>query len=107
MLKARSRLLILLFLIAAAVSATWASAQARSADRTQWTRVGSVSIGSTVIATRPGMRPVNGEPDAGAGKTPPVIVSRQQSTDPGDEPPLTGMLQWISRVWLTRLLGVR
>ena len=106
MLKARNRLLILLVLIAAAMSATWANAQARSADRTRGTRVGSVSIGSAAIATRPGMRPASGEPDAGSGKIPPVIVGLP-STDPGDDPPLAGMLQWISRVWMTRLLGVR
>jgi len=106
MLKASSRLLILLVLIAAAMSATWANAQARSADRTRGTRVGSVSTGSAAIATRPGMRPASGEPDAGSGKIPPAIDG-QLPTDPGDEPPLPGMLQWISRVWMTRLLGVR
>src|SRR6266700_3019231 len=107
MLKASSRLLILLVLIAAAMSATWANAQARSADMTQGTRVGSVSIGNAAIATRPGTRPGSGEPDAGSGKIPPAIVGQLPSTDPGDDPPLPGMLQWISRVWLTRLLGVR
>ena len=108
MFKASSRLLILLVLIVVALSATWASAQARSADTTPGTRVGSLPVGSAAIATRPTVRPFSGEPDAGSGKIPPVAVVPPQSGDPaGDDPALTGMLQWISTVWLTRLLGVR
>src|SRR6266540_2034575 len=108
MLKERGRLLIMLVLLATALTAAWTTAQARPREGTRSVR--SYSTASALIVSQPGARPASGqgEPDGGATKIPPVITGGTGlvSDEEGTDSPASVWFSWISRIWMARLLGV-
>ena len=106
MLKERGRLLIMLVLLATALSAAWTTAHARAREWTSSAR--SYSTASAMIVSHPGVRPANGEPDTGLTKNPPIVTGRTGLGGEDDaNSPVSVWFPWISRVWMARFLGVR
>ena len=105
MFKARSKLLIMLVLLAAIMPAMWTAAQAHSREGSQKSR--SHSSAGVTVSARPGARPASGEPDVPQNKVPPTINGHFIFGDAGDGELDPGGLQGISRFWITRFLGMR
>jgi hypothetical protein len=97
----------MLVLVAVAVPAFWTSAHARA--RVRGSSRSCAAATSTV--TRPAYRPADGtegEPDV-PQKVPPV-VGRSTYAPPVEGPTdmsVLTLLQWASRIWMARYLGMR
>ena len=112
MRTARSKLLVVVFLLVAISTTAWSTAHARA--RT-WYRSGYAghSVGSSTVASggsRPGVGPMSGEPDSSQPtKNVPTVTGRSGVPgDGGDGDSGPYPLSWIARVWMARfLLGVR
>ena len=105
MFKARGKLLIMLVLVAASLTATWTAAHARSREGAAKYRSRSYSSAGVAVSSRPGARPASGEPDQPQNKIPPpghLILDEN-----GDGAFGPGSLPGLSRVWIARFLGMR
>jgi hypothetical protein len=104
MFKARGKLLIVLVLVAASLTATWTAVHARSREGATKYRSRSYSSVGVSVSSRPGARPASGEPDTPNKVPPPGHLVLGENGDGMFGP---GGLPGLSRVWITRFLGMR
>ena len=104
MSKVRGKLLIMLVLVAASLTATWTAAHARSREGAAKYRSRSYSSVGVSVSSRPGARPASGEPDQPQKIPPPGHLISDENGDGFFGP---GGLPGLSRVWITRFLGMR
>ena len=104
----RDRLPLLLVLLLTVVVLTGSAARAANAGAFLHSSVAMQN------APRPGVGPASGEPDAGTGASPPILVMSRRLTGPGAPPiPIVGAptvdrwFRWAGWFWMVRYLGAR
>ncbi|MBI1795815.1 MAG: hypothetical protein HY076_09395 [Candidatus Eisenbacteria bacterium] len=95
MKRHRIELLITLVLFTGVMTTAWTATRADARVLTSTTSVASVRPGGPVI--------LSGDPDSGAGYTPPPSAKSIRSIG-GLGSPLGNWVQWAGRIWVTLLM---